>query len=565
MSTRVANDLDLERILARSGLSEFLEDTAKFYECGLLLLDHKFTPLATLNCTPGAIDTLTFDLGQDGEDWRVGSPCLRTIRAYGSTVGIVATEPESPANGHAAKALAGHVATLLSELATQEYELDDLSQEILDSYEEVNIFYDLATALKRVRRVDDVCRVVLEKACEIIHAQRASILLLDPQKRELRLAAAVGIPRSEFDSIRIKPGEGISGRVLKSRTPRLVDDVRSLPSGLLLNYEKYTSRSFISVPLSVDDGTSTAEFKAITEMTWLPGAGERAIGVFNMTDKEGGQEFSSGDLKLLGALASQAAMLIENIRLIGIERELGIAREIQTGFLPQVSPAVDGIDVAGRCAPARNVGGDYYDFLPAPDQSGLAVLVADVSGHNVASALMMAVARSAIRHELRQTRDPGRALKMLNSSLYEDLSRAELFLSIFCLLVEPDCRRIRFASAGHNPPLLLKTGSGEVVPLDADGLLTGVLPDFDFIEESVEVEPGDILFLYTDGIVEALDREREMFGMARLEAELRAASSLSAEKIIERVFAGVRRFSGGVAQSDDMTAIALKIGVPGDR
>jgi hypothetical protein len=560
MSIRAGSDIDIERILNRSGLREFLEQTAKFYECGLVLMDRKLTPMANLNCRQGRIETLSLDLREDGADWRLGVPCLRTVRAYGYTVGVVAAAPANPANGPSSVALAEHVATLLTELASKEYELDDLSQEILDSYEEVNLFYDLSTALKRARTVGDVCRIVLEKACEIIRSRRASILLLDRGGREMHLAAAIGIPESEHDSIRIRPGEGISGRVLESRTPRLVDDVKGLPAGLLKNYETYTSQSFISVPLCVDDGSGGMEVRALTGRTWVSGAGERAIGVINLTDKPDGREFTSGELKLLAALASQAAVFIENIRLIEVEKELGIAREIQAGFLPDDPPALPGLDLAGRCIPARNVGGDYYDFLHDAATGEIAVLVADVSGHNVASALMMAVARSAIRHELQRTPDPGPALRSVNRTLYDELSRAELFLSIFCLRVDPDRQRIRFASAGHNPPLLLRAADGEVLTLDANGLLTGVLRDVDFTEESLSVRPGDVLLLYTDGITEAVNRRGELFDVKRLESVLRAAAGLPAQGILDRVFAEVGRFAAGVPQADDMTAIALKIG-----
>ncbi len=559
MSIRVSGDIDIERILSRSGLSEFLEQTARFYACGLVLLDRKLTPLSMLNCTPVRMDQMELGFSEAGGEWRIGIPCLRTVRAYGYTVGVVATDPADPNDGHAAKALADHVSTLLTELATQEFELDDLSQEILDSYEEVNLFYDLSSALKRARKVEDVCRIVLEKACDIIRARRASILLLDPLDQELHLTAAIGIPESEFESIRIRPGEGISGRVLESRTPRLVDDVRSLPNDLLNNYERYTTQSFISVPLCVDDGSMPMEVTALTDTTWLSGSGERAMGVINLADRLDGREFSSGDLKLLGALASQAAVLIENIRLIGVEKELGIAREIQAGLLPETPPRIPGLDLSGRCVPARNVGGDYYDFLPDADGKEVSVLVADVSGHNVASALMMAVARSALRRELEVTRNPGSALQAVNRTLHDDLSRTELFLSIFCLRVEADQRRIRYASAGHNPPILMRNGTGEMIALEAEGLLTGVVSDVTFQEESLAVEPGDVLFLYTDGITEAANRQGEMFGVDRLENTLRSAKSQPAEGIIKRVFEEVRRFSGGIPQSDDMTAIALKI------
>lgn len=545
--------VDLEAIVERSAIARFLEETARFYGSRVTVADADGAAVAALNG------------GADEGDLA----CRLPVEVCGTRLGTVLASPVKPEDERAAVALATHVAGLVEELATREYELNDLSQEILDSYEQVNLFYGISSALGSVRDVEGVCRVILDKACEIIKVSRASILLLDDRTGDLRVAAARGISEEERRSIRIPVGEGISGQVLESRTPRLVDDVRNLPVGLLRNYEKYTTRSFVSVPLCLDPGASPEPTGAaavrLEEGIVLPAERSRAIGVINMTDRTDRASFTSGDLKLLTALAGQAAVLIDNMRLIGIEKELKIARNIQQSLLPVAPPDVDGLELAGSCVPARNVGGDYFDFLVRPDGRQVFVVVADVSGHNLASALMMAVARTALRSQILESGAPGRSLERLNSFLYEDLTRSELFLSLLLMAYEPGRRRLRFANAGHNPSILYRPSEGGCRTLDAEGLLAGVIDDVPYPDEVVDLLPGDVVLLYTDGLVEAKGRDGEMFGIDRLARSLEENSERPAGPLLSRIFEDVYSFSGHRNQADDMTAVVLKVTEPGSR
>lgn len=559
MSFQTDDLLDLERILDQGNLKHFLEETARFYDSRLLVLDSDLEVIAALNHNGSEPDPDSVPIEREGANWSAKSPRVNSVTVYGVAVGLVCAEAVSTPEEQAAAAFSRYAADLLSELAEKEYELNDLSQEILDSYEEVNLFYEVSSALGAARDVESICNVILQKACEIIRVHRASILLFDPKAGVLRVAAAVGIPDEEQESIQVQVGQGISGKVFESRTPQLVDDIHNLPRGLLKGYEEYATSSFMSVPLCLGRRPEQPGLLRLSERTWVPDQGDRAIGVINMTDKEDRQNFTSGDLKLLSALGSQAAVLIENIRLIELEKEMRIARTIQEGLLPAEPPRIRGLDVAGVCVPAQNVGGDYFDYVTREGDDRIAVAVADVSGHNMASALMMAVARSAIRGEIRRSADPGAVLGELNGFLYEDLTRAELFLSVFLVVIDPANRRIEFTNAGHNPALLLKKGEKHCALLDADGLLTGVLPESEYPVEERSLEPGDIILVYTDGIVEASDAAGTLFGIERLAASLEKHRSLPSKVLLSRILEAVAAFSGGNVQNDDMTAVALKV------
>ncbi|MEN8149765.1 MAG: GAF domain-containing SpoIIE family protein phosphatase [Planctomycetota bacterium] len=554
MSTVIGNLVGIRNLLDKANLVQFLEDTARFYGSRVLVLDPALEPVARLNDPEETLDPTRLPLRREANAWMIDGPGVHAVDVYGHTVGFLCAEPISAGDGHAAEALCRHAAGILSELGVKEYELNDLSQEILDSYEEVNLFYGISSAVGTVRDVEAICTVILEKVCEIIRVNRASILLTDEKAGELYVAAAVGIPAEERSRIRIPVGEGISGQVMESRTARLVDDVGNLPHGMLSGFESYATSSFISVPLLVERGAGVSVGVGAVA---VPDG--KAIGVINMTDKKGDESFTSGDLKLLTALSHQAAVLIENTRLIELEKELRIARDIQQGLLPDSPPVVAGLELAGTCQPATNVGGDYYDFVWREQDGNLAVVIADVSGHNVASALMMAVARSALRSEFRATGDPGTVLERANGFLYEDLTRAELFLSILCMVYEPEGRTLRYSSAGHNPALLFRPGERSCRILDADGLLAGVLDGMTYPTEELELREGDVVMLYTDGLVEAVNGSGEMFGLARLADVFRLAAQRPSREILDRVFAAVYRFSGDRSGADDMTMVVLKV------
>ena len=288
----------------------------------------------------------------------------------------------------------------------------------------MNLFYGITARMHQVGSTGGICNTILDRACEIVKAARASILLADPHTGVLRIAASRGMSPQQAAAVRVQPGEGVIGKVMKTGQAVVVDDAGAMARERRSPAERYASKSFISVPLRV--------FNPEELSGAAPGqAGRHApLGVLSMTDKAGGRPFTSGDVKLLSALASQAAVLLDNTRLAGIEKEMGLAREIQATLLPQKAPSVPGTELAGICAAARNVGGDYYDLLALPGGKA-GILIADVSGHNVGAALMMAVSRAALRAEIDRGDDPAEVLARANRLLEPDLARAELFVSVF--------------------------------------------------------------------------------------------------------------------------------------
>ena len=244
-------------------------------------------------------------------------------------------------------------------------------------------------------------------------------------------------------------------------------------------------------------------------------------------------------------------------RLVALERDLKITSSIQRSFLPPAPPPDDGrscFALHGAMIPAQAVGGDFYDHFWL-DGGQLGVVIGDVAGKGVPAALLMAVTRTLLRACAIRGDVPGACLEEVNRLLLRDTS-ADRFVTLFYALLDAQKGELHYANAGHNPPLLLRS-AGTVEPLPGGGLVVGLVPKTAYETRAVRIEPGDRLFLYTDGVPEAMNVERRQFSAERLEALLRDCRGANPEQLIGRVIDSVRQFTAGAPQSDDLTALAV--------
>nr|WP_246525716.1 SpoIIE family protein phosphatase [Geomobilimonas luticola] len=303
--------------------------------------------------------------------------------------------------------------------------------------------------------------------------------------------------------------------------------------------------------------------------------GEAPLGVLSVFSRSIVGQFTPPFLKLLTSLAGQLAQAIridaeirakdkerlekelaqlENARVL---RDMEIAKQIQLSLLPDNPPEIAGMQFACRCIPAAHVGGDYYDFFPK--NASVDIVIADVSGHSVGAALIMAETRTVLRAEVRSKNSPGEILTALNDLLHDDLSRAELFITMFYVTFETATRRLTYANAGHNQPLLFRRNSPSCLELDAEGLILGIRRVVDFEEKEVQLSPGDILLMYTDGITEAQNEAGELYGMGRLCDLLGKMEGETAEKILEGVLRDVARYAKSTTLQDDISIVVVKV------
>jgi len=286
------------------------------------------------------------------------------------------------------------------------------------------------------------------------------------------------------------------------------------------------------------------------------------IGALNLGPRLSDQQYSTDDRKLLDSLASQAAPALQVAELVRkqaaeaasrerIEQELKVATLIQQNFLPRVLPDLPGWQVAAYYQPAREVGGDFYDFFPLED-GRVAVVIGDVTDKGVPAAMVMAAARSLLRASGSRIVSPGEVLERVNDLLCPDIPE-RMFVTCLYAVLNPITGHLQYANAGHNLPFW-RTAEG-AVELRAKGMPLGLLPGMTYEEKEATLGPGDALFLYSDGITEAHDVHREMYDTHRLAEQITGSDG----EMIDDVLTSLARFTGGTReQEDDITIVTLR-------
>jgi serine phosphatase RsbU (regulator of sigma subunit)/GAF domain-containing protein len=278
-----------------------------------------------------------------------------------------------------------------------------------------------------------------------------------------------------------------------------------------------------------------------------------------------GEEIHGRRLSLMLGIAHQLSLRLENTRLIeeaairrALERELATARAIQKSFLPQQLPEPPSWTVSAAWTAARQVGGDFYDFIPLPDgRNGprWGVAIADVADKGVPAALFMALARTLLRSVAIGRIDPGPTLSRLNDLIFHD-TQADLFVSVFYAVWEPDVGLLTYANAGHCPPLFFaQDRRGRL--LTEHGMLVGVSEDITYRSHTLEIPPGSLLLLYTDGVTESEDSHGDFFGVPRLESLVLAEEDWTASRITQLITERLTEFTADPEPADDVTIVAL--------
>ena len=271
---------------------------------------------------------------------------------------------------------------------------------------------------------------------------------------------------------------------------------------------------------------------------------------------------SEDELGQLGrSFDSMRTSLIEQrqelIRTESLKKDLELASKIQESLLPRQLPNIESIQIACKLVPSNLVGGDYYGFLEEHKANQFGCVIADVAGHGTASAILMAMARSVIQAEAKRIDDAAQLLRKVNEILYPDLEEAQSFISMFCFHYDDTKSLLKFANAGHNLPLLYRKSSSRFEALDADGMLIGILEDCDYELREVSVQKGDFLVLYTDGLIEPQNKQKQQFSLERMKSVLTSNLELSAHDLVSNLYEEVEKFAGEEAFSDDRTCVLI--------
>lgn len=412
------------------------------------------------------------------------------------------------------------------------------------SREQLSVLYETSRIVASKADLQTILDRILDHLQQQFKFDVCVIRTLDEEKMYLAVRSHKGMsPQHLEQSYRRLDQETYAGKAFLNNSVVVVNDTDSMEKPVSAHIVQFEGiKSFAHVPITIEGKT---------------------VGLLSAFSKYMKGIFTVEVIELFENLAGQIGIALRNAhqteKLILAkehEKELQIARTIQMGLLPTRSPEIRGISLAGTCIPAREVGGDYFDYF-SRGPAVLDLVIADVSGHNVGAALLMAEVRTFILAEATKLQYPDEILYNLNEFLHEDLSRAELFITMFYLTFSTTTSELSFSSAGHNPPLLWRQETRSCEWLDAEGLILGVKRSIRFERKRLQMRSGDVLLLYTDGITEASGPDNELFGENRLCSVLMEHHRLHPQQIIDTLLNRVRAFTGNRPLSDDVSVIVM--------
>jgi sigma-B regulation protein RsbU (phosphoserine phosphatase) len=403
---------------------------------------------------------------------------------------------------------------------------------------EREVLLDVTGTLARPLNLEETLEAILDGLQQVVAFDAAAIYLAASDTHEVRTQASRGFTVDLRKDLQLLAGEGIVGWVAR------------------------TGESVIVADTSADTRYVSARPSTRSEMACPMLAGGEVMGVFNL-ENDRVDSYSEAQLELLQAFSAQAAAAIERANLLeesmerrNLERELGIARQIQTSFLPMADPEVPGYEIAGLNLPYSEVGGDYFDFIQVLEHQ-LGIAISDVAGKGIPAALLMAAYRASLLAEIRNQFTLRTVIAKVNGLLTESTESGK-FVTAFYGVLDTKNSVFTFVNAGHNPPILRRR-DGTIDSLMEGGLALGILPDARYEERPVSLHPGDILLLYTDGVSEAADPDGDQYGTDRLEDLLTEIKERSARQIVDTVLDRVIKFVGGPGQlNDDLTVVCVK-------
>ena len=441
------------------------------------------------------------------------------------------------------QAAAGFLGATLARVARHDEEMRSFSREIAERYEEITLLYSISEILGSIISLDDASRTILREVASILGARRAALWVHDADRRQLVLTAVEG-GDGQTRPVDVDDPCSITAAVFREGRPVILAPGEEYKRENCPAAGKHRG-SFLSVPVS-----------------YTPPDGEaRAVGVINLIGKGGSEGFSAGDMKLLSAIASQIGAAVENNRLIEeslrqerLERELELAHDLQLKLLPPLEQFDGYAEVAARCVPAESVGGDFYHLFRLPN-GRLGVLIGDVSSHGFGAALIMALTISAVAIHASEGDAPSQVLHRTHRAVSDELETTEMYLTLFYGVIDPAAGTLVYSNAGHGHAFRI-TAEGRAERLEATDPPFGIVDRDTYGERTVPWSAGrDLLFLFTDGLSDALDAG-EVEGERVLVNEAVRLRAGGPGAVIEHLFA----FTGEATRvpPDDRTAVVVR-------
>ena len=404
------------------------------------------------------------------------------------------------------------------------------------------LLYRITQTLNSSLDLDEVLNRMMDEVIAATRAERGFVMLRDVNE-QLVFKVARGMEMQVIEAPTFQVSRGVVEQVARAGQPILTSDAQAdARLNLRQSVMSLGLRSILCVPLQVKGAT---------------------IGVVYVDNRLQAGLFTSADLELLNSIASSAAVAIENARLYQLavdkgrlERELQMAYEVQASLLPRHTPHLPGWDFAAHWQPAREVSGDFYDFIPL-GQNQLGLVIADVTDKGMPAALFMALSRSIVRASMTNAPSPLDGITQANRLICAD-STNSMFVTLCYAQINALMGEVTFVNAGHNPPLCYRAENDQLGRLTRTGMALGVEADAPFEQRVITLAHGDFILLYTDGVTDALNAAGEEFGLERLRQAAHAHRQATAADILVGLRTQLAEFIGDSAPFDDVTLVVVK-------
>lgn len=416
-----------------------------------------------------------------------------------------------------------------------------------DERRKLEILLNISRSLGKELQLDPLFTVIVPEVTNAMEAERSSLLLYDAARSELYSKVAEGMSTRE---IRVGIGTGIAGATAQTRSIINIPDAYQDPR-FNSSYDRasgFHTRSILSAPVLSQNGN--------------------LLGIVQVLNKKNAASFTEADERFLEAICIHVGIAIERAAMVAdylqsqlLRESLQLARDIQMGLVPRTFPAfpdIPAVDIFAAIDPALNVGGDLYDYF-ALDSNRICFIIGDVSDKGIPAALFMAMVRTAFRMGALAVDQPiDVTLGKLNTFLC-DSNSSQMFVTVFAGILDLRTGLIQYADGGHELPFVVSK-TGEVRVIDKiGGLALGFIPDYVFHSGSIQLEPGESLFIYTDGVTEAMNPAHELFGAERIHENLALTPpGASAQTMTEDLLVAVKAFVNGAPQSDDITVVMIR-------
>jgi sigma-B regulation protein RsbU (phosphoserine phosphatase) len=405
------------------------------------------------------------------------------------------------------------------------------------------LLYRISQTFNSSLDLDEVLSLVMDEVITATRAERGFLMLRDAQG-QVSFRTARGLDQTTIDDPSFQISRSVVERVAQTGEPVLTSDAQQ---DVRLNLRRSVLalglRSILCVPILLKD--------EVTGVVYVDNRLQAGI-------------FAPADLELLTAIAATAAIAIENARLYRVavekgrlERELQVARELQTSLLPRTAPQVPGWDFAARWQPAREVAGDYYDFIPGNSSDRLGLVIGDVTDKGMAAALFMALTRSTVRACLARGATPAAGITMANELIVSDATNG-MFVTLCYVQLDLVAGEVTYVNAGHNPPLVYQAATGTWLTLTRTGMALGILEEASYGQRTLTLASGDFVLLYTDGVTDAFNPGGQDFGLRRLKAVVARHHDQPAARVLAALEQAVTEFTGASAQYDDKTLVIAR-------